>query len=197
MVFGLWKRRKDLTPYTFYKSVMDQARQPVFFAQWGVPDTMSGRFDMLIAHAILVFRRLKQVDEPRAEEAASRSQAFSDVLFKDLDRALRDTGVSDRNVPKRLKTLASAYLGRGQAFGEALDSGDTAALAEAIERNSGGIVFGVDKTDSGGELGASGADTTALAAYLQAADASLAAQDDDTFLSGELAWPSPAGQAAA
>lgn len=196
MVFGLWKRRKDLTPYTFYQSVMDQARQPIFFAQWGVPDTMSGRFDMLIAHAILVFRRLKRVEETRAEEAASRSQAFSDILFKDLDRALRDTGVSDRNVPKRLKTLASAYLGRGQAFGDALDSGDTAALAEAIERNSGGIVFDADRAEASQESDAV-TDTAALAAYLQAADAGLAAQDDETVLSGQLVWPLPAGQAAA
>jgi cytochrome b pre-mRNA-processing protein 3 len=110
-------------------------------------------------------------------------------MFKDLDRALRETGVSDRNVPKRLKTLATAYLGRGQAFGDALDSGDEKALAEAIERNAGGIVFGADKAPSAGESSSYAVNALALARYLQAADATLANQDDDAVLGGELAWP--------
>lgn len=189
MVFGLWKRRKDMTPYAFYQSVTDQSRQPVFFEAWGVPDTIGGRFDMLIAHAILLFRRLKKIEGARAEEAAVRSQAFSDLMFKDLDRALRETGVSDRNVPKRLKTLATAYLGRGQAFGEALDSGDEKALAEAIERNAGGIVFGADKAPSADEPSSYTVNALALARYLQAADKTLADQDDNAVLSGELVWP--------
>lgn len=189
MVFGLWKRRKDMTPFAFYQSVMDQARQPAFFTQFGVPDTISGRFDLLVAHAILLFRRLGRVQPDRTEEAAARSQAFSDVLFKDLDRALRDTGVSDRNVPKRLKTLTSAYLGRGKAFGEALDAGDLDGLAQALERNTGGIIFAADgKADPDGEDMPS-ADFASLAHYLQSADRALAEQSDDDVLSASLAWP--------
>ncbi|MFK7791606.1 MAG: ubiquinol-cytochrome C chaperone family protein [Devosiaceae bacterium] len=187
-----------MTPYAFYQSVTDQSRQPVFFADWGVPDTMSGRFDMLIAHAILVFRRLKRIEGDHAEEARARSQAFSDLLFKDLDRALRDTGVSDRKVPKRLKMLATAYLGRGQAFGEALDAGDQAALADALERNAGGIVFAVDGVETA-DSDEPVADllSAKIAAYLQQADAHLNAQDDDTVLSGTLDWPHvPDAQAA-
>lgn len=197
MVFGLWKRRKDMTPYAFYQSVTDQSRQPVFYESWGVPDTISGRFDMLIAHAILVFRRLKKIEGARAEEAAARSQAFSDLMFKDLDRALRETGVSDRKVPKRLKTLATAYLGRGQAFGEALDAGDQQALAEAIKRNAGGIIFEADKAGTSPDDEAASLNGSALAAYLQAADQALAAQDDDAVLEGLLAWPNNPELAAA
>jgi cytochrome b pre-mRNA-processing protein 3 len=197
MVFGLWKRRKDMTPYAFYQSVMDQSRQPIFFESWGVPDTIGGRFDMLIAHAILVFRRLKKVEGARADEAAARSQAFSDLMFKDLDRALRDTGVSDRNVPKRLKTLATAYLGRGQAFGEALDGDDQGALVAAIERNAGGIVFGADKTAADDTSEPYAINAAAFAKYLQAADQALISQDDDAVLGGTLAWPAHPDQAAA
>lgn len=201
MVFGLWKRRKDMTPYAFYQSVMDQSRQPVFFADWGVRDTMSGRFDMLIAHAILVFRRLKRIEGERGAEAAARSQGFSDLMFKDLDRALRDIGLSDRKVPKRLKMLATAYLGRGQAFGEALDADDLPALASAIERNAGGIVFAGDgiELEEDAEEGTTGADLNAraIAEYLQLADAALTAQPDDSVLSGNLAWPDIESQAAA
>ncbi len=197
MVFGLWKRRKDMTPYAFYQSVMDQSRQPIFFEAWGVPDTIGGRFDTLIAHAILVFRRLKRIEGARAEEAAARSQAFSDLMFKDLDRALRDTGVSDRNVPKRLKTLATAYLGRGQAFGDALDANDQDALVDAVERNAGGIVFGADKASAEDEAEPYAVDALAFAKYLQAADQALIDQDDETVLSGTLAWPAHPDQAAA
>lgn len=197
MVFGLWKRRKDMTPYAFYQSVTDQSRQPIFFESWGVPDTIGGRFDMLIAHAILLFRRLKKIEGARAEEAAVRSQAFSDLMFKDLDRALRETGVSDRNVPKRLKTLATAYLGRGQAFGEALDASDRDALAEAIVRNAGGIVFEADKAGLSDEEETYPVNGQALAKYLQAADEALAGQDDDTVLTGTLAWPAHPERAAA
>ncbi len=206
MVFGFWKRRKDMTPFAFYQSVTEQSRQPMFFTHWGVPDTMSGRFDMLIAHAILVFRRLKRIEGERGAEAAARSQGFSDLLFKDLDRALRDTGVSDRKVPKRLKMLATAYLGRGQAFGEALDSKDLPALAQAIRRNAGGIVFAVDGVEP--ENDASGPDmqdmeamddldADAIALYLQRADNALSQQSDDTVLTGTLAWPEISAQAAA
>lgn len=195
MVFGLWKRRKDMTPYVFYQSVMEQARQPVFYESWGVPDTISGRFDMLMAHAILLFRRLKRIEGPRAEEAAGRSQAFSNLMFKDLDRALRETGVSDRKVPKRLKTLATAYLGRGQAFGEALDAGDEEALIEALQRNAGGIVFAADKSPEPSYEAQ--LDASALASYLREADAALMGQQDDEVLGGALAWPSLAGREAA
>jgi cytochrome b pre-mRNA-processing protein 3 len=187
MVFGLWKRRKDMTPYAFYQSVMDQARQPLFYEAWGVPDTISGRFDMLMAHAILLFRRLKRIEGAHAEEAAARSQAFSDLMFKDLDRALRDTGVSDRKVPKRLKTLATAYLGRGRAFGDALDAGDDAALTEALRRNAGGIVFAADKAAEPSYEAQ--LDAKALAGYLREADAALARQEDEEVLQGTLAWP--------
>ncbi len=191
MVFGLLKRRKDMTPFAIYRSVMDQARQPTFFAEWGVPDTMGGRFDMLIAHAILVFRRLNQIDGERAEEAKARAQAFSDILFKDLDRALRDTGVSDRKVPKRLKRLATAYLGRGQAIGEALDAKDLAALGDAIERNSGGIVFAVDDT-SDEATAPTALNSRMLAAYVAQSDQHLAKQPDGNILEGQFTWPAPA-----
>ena len=186
-----------MTAFAIYRNVADAARQPILFEGYGVPDTITGRFDMLIAHAILALRRLNRIEGARAEEARARAQAFSDVLFKDLDRALRDTGVSDRKVPKRLKLLATAYLGRAKSFGEALDAGDEAALAAALERNSGGVTFLADAAGAVPSAEANAAtDHAALAAHLRAADAALAVQDDEAALSGELVWPAapePAG----
>lgn len=190
MVFGLWKRRKDMTPFTMYQSVMDQARQPAFYAVWGVPDTIEGRFDMLIAHAVLALRRLKAVDAARAEEAADRSQSLTDVLFKDLDRALRETGVGDVSVPKKMNKLASAFFGRGKSYGEALDADDREALADALARN---ITTGpvVGQADEPGDPDQPPLNPAALAAYLMQAEQSLASQSDEDALLGTFAWPMP------
>ena len=185
MVFGLWKRRKDMTPFAMYQSVMDQARQPVFYADWGVPDTIEGRFDMLITHAVLALRRLKIVDPSRAEEAADRSQSLTDVLFKDLDRALRETGVGDVSVPKKMNKLASAFYGRGKSYGEALDARDEAALADALARN-----LATNITDEADEPRAADLMASALANYLMACDEALARQADDDVLRGDFGWVS-------
>lgn len=192
MVFGLWKRRRDMTPFAMYQSVMDQARQAAFYADWGVPDTIEGRFDMLIAHAVLALRRLKAVGLQRAEEAADRSQSLTDVLFKDLDRALRETGVGDVSVPKKMNKLASAFFGRGKSYGDALDAGDVEALATALARNL-TADQGVDKEENEAAHGGQGSvlDADALASYLMQAEAALAAQDDGDILLGGFHWPVP------
>lgn len=186
MVFGLWKRRKDMTPFTMYQSIMDQARQPEFYAAWGVPDTIEGRFDMLITHAVLALRRLKAVDPSRAQEAADRSQSLTDVLFKDLDRALRETGVGDVSVPKKMNKLASAFFGRGKTYGDALDAGDEAALADALARNIGADLDGRDDGP-----GAAGLLAGALATYLIACESALSQKADDDVLVGDFGWPTP------
>lgn len=191
MVFGLWKRRKDLTPYTFYQSTMEQSRHPAFYATMGVPDTIEGRFDMLIAHAILVLRRLKTIKGDRQEEATDRQQSYADLLFKDLDRAMRETGVGDVSVPKKMNKLASAFFGRAKIFGEALDAQDQALMVDALNRNTHGGAFDdlepaakPDKRDTPGTL-----DAQALASYLMEAENALNAQSEENFLSGTLSWP--------
>ena len=194
MVFGLWKRRKDMTPYAFYRSVMDQSRQPVFFAHWGVPDTIEGRFDVLIAHSVLVLKRLKAIKGERAEEAVDRSQEFADVLFKDLDRALRETGVSDVSVPKKMNKLASAFFGRGKVFGEALDAGDRVALVAAVRRNFSEVT--IDRPAEVGETHDRPLNAEALADYLTAVHHALADQGDAEVLAGSFAWPALADEAA-
>lgn len=190
MVFGLWKRRKDMTPFTMYQNVMDQARHPVFFTRMNVPDTIAGRFDMLMVHSILALRRLKAIKGERAEEAADRSQNLADVLFKDLDRALRETGVGDPSMPKKMNKLAAAFFGRGKAFGEALDGSNHAALVEAVNRNITDAAFGQEKSSSALETNAAQAiDAEALASYILHADQALTAQAHEDVLLGTFAWP--------
>lgn len=187
MVFGLWKRRKDLTPYTMYQSVMEQARQPAFFTHMGVPDTIEGRFDMLMVHAILALRRLKAIKGERAEEATDRTQDLADVLFKDLDRALRETGVGDPSMPKKMNKLAEAFFGRAKAFGTALDEKDHTALCDAVRRNTTGALGRDEKTSEG--IQPATFDEQSLAFYMIEADNGLAAQSDEDVLLGSFSWP--------
>lgn len=190
MVFGLWKRRKDETPFTMYKSVMDQARQPAFFTAMAVPDSIEGRFDMLMVHSILALRRLKAIKGGQAEEAADRSQNLADVLFKDLDRALRETGVGDPSMPKKMNKLAAAFFGRGKAFGEALDSADQASVVEVVNRNITDGAFGkAGRTSESEKIDAQALDAQALATYMIDADKRLSAQTNEEVLLGTFAWP--------
>lgn len=85
---------------------------------------------MIVLHAVLVFRRLRA--EPAAAAAA---QALFDRMFVDFDESLREMGVSDLRVGKQVKAMAKALYGRIVAYGDALDRGDRAALAEALRRN--------------------------------------------------------------
>lgn len=189
MVFGLWKRRKDLTPFTMYQSVMDQARQPVLFTHIGVPDSIEGRFDMLMVHSILALRRLKAIKGERSEEALDRSQNLADVLFKDLDRALRETGVGDPSMPKKMNKLAAAFFGRAKAFGTALDTKDQIALLDAVNRNTTGGALGKEANNSDADAHTIAIDAQKLSRYMMDADGALAAQADEDVLVGNFAWP--------
>lgn len=106
-------------------------RRPVFYLRFGVPDTFEGRFDLLLLHIAVILHRLRA----QGNAAAPVAQHLVDVLFRRFDIALREMGVSDIGVPKRMKTLAEAYNGRTTAYLEALATNDETALAAAIRRN--------------------------------------------------------------
>jgi cytochrome b pre-mRNA-processing protein 3 len=95
-----------------------RAREPVFFLELGVPDTIDGRFDLLALHAWLVLERL----------AAERdlSQTLTDIIFVQFDESLRQLGVGDIGIGHRVKKMADAFYGRLKAYG-----GDEARAGEA------------------------------------------------------------------
>jgi cytochrome b pre-mRNA-processing protein 3 len=115
-----------------YAGIVALARRPWLYSRAGVPDTVSGRFDMIVLHLALVMERL------RAGGPAARafSQQLLETMFADMDRNLREMGVGDLSVAKRMRTMASAYYGRAIAYGEALASADpSAAVAQVLARN--------------------------------------------------------------
>jgi cytochrome b pre-mRNA-processing protein 3 len=152
--------------------IVTQAREPLFYRDLGVPDTVNGRFDVLILHLWMVLRRLKSV-----EDGAELSQALFDHFCDDMDANLREMGVGDLTVPKRMRAFGEAFYGRAAAYDQALTAG-AGSLAQALSKN---IL-------SGGDL----EKARQLAFYTEAAIASLAGLDDATLRSGSWRFPSPA-----
>ncbi len=136
MVFeGFFGRRKRAEAIRgLYGSLVAQARRPWFYTEGGVPDTLDGRFDVLVAHAFLLMRRLGRTDGAEAREAKALSQAVFDAMFSDLDGNLREMGVSDNSIGKTVKQMAKAFYGRVNAYDATIGSG-VPALAGALARN--------------------------------------------------------------
>lgn len=155
-----------------HDALIAQIRQPVFYTDFGVPDTFEGRFDLLVLHAGLVLRRLRDL----GPEGRDIAQTLVDLMFARFDVAMRELGVSDIGVPKRMKRMAEAFKGRTAAYDQALARDDLPALAAALARN----VFG--DTRNG----------TRLALYAQTGAAALAAATLDQLGDGRPALPDPA-----
>lgn len=132
MILSLFRKRPDREPVlALYRAIVAQSRRAVFYAEWGVPDTVTGRFDMICLHMALVLRRL------RAEGPgyAAFSQALHDLFFKDMDRSLREMGAGDLAVPKKIQRMGALFYGLLQGVSDALDRADTVALVAVLGRN--------------------------------------------------------------
>jgi cytochrome b pre-mRNA-processing protein 3 len=115
-----------------YGAIVAQARHPAFYRAYGVPDSVEGRFDMIVLHLWLVLRRLRQEAETR-----SLGQAVFDLFCRDMDANLREMGVGDLAVPKQMRNIGEAFYGRAGSYDRAIAQ-DARALAEALGKN----VFG-------------------------------------------------------
>jgi cytochrome b pre-mRNA-processing protein 3 len=155
-----------------YGQIVAAARQEAFYSAWNVPDTPLGRFEMLSLHMFLFQHRL------RGEGTASREvgQTLIDEFFRDVEHSLRELGIGDMGVPKRMKKLARMFYGRTAAYAEALERGDGAALSAALARNV--------RPDSG-----DWPEATALAVYVADADKALARQSSEAICAGTVAFP--------
>jgi cytochrome b pre-mRNA-processing protein 3 len=170
MKIGLFRLfRRDPTIDTLYGAIVAQARQPVFYRDWGVPDAVTGRFEMLILHLALTLDRLA---EAGAKDVGDR---LFDRFCRDMDDHLREMGVGDLAVPKQMRKLGEAFFGRRAAYRKALGEADGPGLIVTLVRN----VYDGDHT-RGAE---------ALADYVRRAVRELAAQQTAEIARGRLAWP--------
>jgi cytochrome b pre-mRNA-processing protein 3 len=180
-------RRKPLERpgFTLYTAAVAGARNPWFFGALGVPDSLDGRFDLVALHVALLIRRLRREPDPRG---AALAQAVFDAMFADMDLNLREMGVGDLSVAKRVRRMWEALHGRALAYEAALDAGDVAALAAALRRN-------VWRRAEPGDAGP-GAEALRLADHTVRVDEALAGQGLAELLQGEVCLPVP-GEAAA
>ena len=153
------RREKQEMVDALYAKAVAQARQPVFYADREVPDTVDGRFDMLVLHVFLLLHRLGG----EGREMKAVTQELFDLMFADMDRSLREMGVSDMSVGKRVKEMARAFYGRVDAYEPVL--GDAEKLKVALARN---LYRGQEVSD---------ASLAAMAHYIQTQVAALAALD--------------------
>lgn len=173
MLSFLFKKNKtNTTPQQLYGSVMAQSREPAFYANMGVPDSVMGRFDMLALHTYLLARRLKKQEDAIAEEL---SQEIFDLFALDIERALRQLGIGDTTVPKRKKRMLHSFYGQIEDFDSPLDQADQAQLVGKVETR---YLSEVENPDG-----------SALAGYLINADKHLVAFDYKEMLSGIISWP--------
>jgi cytochrome b pre-mRNA-processing protein 3 len=169
-----WRRPQAPTIGAVYGMIVAQARAPAFYRALGVPDTIQGRFDLLVLHLVLTMHRMGGAADP----GRARSQELFDRFCRDLDDNLREMGIGDLAVPKEMRRLGEAFYGRQSAYLAALAAGDDGALENALARNIFGTSVVTDRTRR-------------MAAYVHAAVRELEAQGEAALLRGEIAFPDP------
>jgi cytochrome b pre-mRNA-processing protein 3 len=174
---GTTKRTRRRLVEELYYRIVAQARQPVFYRDYLVPDTINGRFDMIILLTALIVRRLRA--ESQSEDARALADGLFEVLFADMDRSLRELGVGDIRVGKKVKAMAKAYYGRSKAYDDALDGKQP--LEAALARN----LYG----EPGAEDGAP--EVSALAAYVRQTMRSLESHTLEALMVGDPGIPAP------
>lgn len=151
-----------------YQAIVAQARQPAFYESFGIEDSVDGRFDLLLLHVILVMQRL--------DPATGARQKLFDLLFADMDRSLREMGVGDMSIGKKIKPMIAAFYGRAKSYEEALQQ-TPEGLIEVLRRN----LYR--------KSAAKDAQIAHMAHYVQAAHSLLATQAGAAIAAGQVRFP--------
>lgn len=165
---------ENRTISALYGMIVTQARLPVFYAGYGVPDTVEGRFDLIVLHLVLLLRRLGRRDGP----TRSLGQRLFDTFCRDLDSNLREMGIGDLAVPRHMRRFGEAFYGRQAAYSAAFDAADERDFEKALARN----IFQTEDIDDR---------VVRLARYARAALRGFDAQEEGAFARGEVAFPNP------
>jgi cytochrome b pre-mRNA-processing protein 3 len=169
MILNRLLGRKTRDIEAVYSAIVTAARQRHFYAEWGVPDTVDGRFDMIVLHLFLVLERLRM--EKVHEEV---SQDLTDYFFQDMDRSLREMGVGDLSVGKKVRKMAEACYGRMMAYSNAIAS-DDGELEQVVARN----VYAGSLHDE---------NVAKLTAWIRKAHALLREQSAERIVTGVVQW---------
>ena len=167
------QRKQKRIARALYGSSVAAARREVFYRELRVPDTIGGRFELLVVHLFLVLDGLK-ADGPGGQELARQ---VTEEMFEALDDAMREMGIGDLTVPKKMHKAAGAFYGRLEAYAAAVAKDDPKPLEEALQRN----VF------AGEPAGES--ELRALAAYVRHAREALRAPGTLDAATGSIIFP--------
>jgi cytochrome b pre-mRNA-processing protein 3 len=182
MILNLFRRTpRDGSIAVLYGAIVAQARHPAFYHHLGVPDTANGRLEMIVMHSVLVLSRL----DAEGDALRPLGQALFDHFCSDMDANLREMGVGDMAVPRKMKAIAEAFYGRKRAYEAALAAPGLDELVAALARN----VHTETAPDNAG--------AQQLASYMREAARTLAAIDGAALQRGELSFPDPLAFAAA
>ena len=168
------RSRRGAAAHGLYRAVVEQARGLAFYRDFGVPDTLDGRFEMIVLHIVLVLARLRR----EGEDGAALGQALFDTMVADMDQSLREMGVGDLSVSRRVKAMGQAFYGHAKAYDTAIAADDN-ALAGALRRNLFGTVEPGDD------------DIAAIAGYVRGAIAELDGQSGAALLGGVVGFGTP------
>jgi cytochrome b pre-mRNA-processing protein 3 len=176
MIFAQWRARRSSQALIeqILGEIVAAARRPALYEALGAPDRIDGRFEILTLHAGLVLRRLKAL----SGLADAIAQDLVNSVFTHFDDTLREMGLSDIAVSKRLKAMGSAFYGRNAAYAAALNTGSSAELAAALARN----VYGASDPNAA-------ANAAMLADYVVSLDAALGAIPTEVFATGQFGFP--------
>ncbi len=167
-----------------YGMIVAQARSAAFYTSYGVPDTVQGRFDLIVLHLVLLLSRLEADGDAdanghnRAGADRGLGQKLFDAFCQDLDDNLREMGVGDLAVPKQMRRFGEAFYGRQAAYRAAFAAAGTQELEKALARNIFEVV-GVDER------------AARLARYARAAASQLSDEEDDALMAGTVTFPNP------
>ncbi len=179
MIFGFFRQKKHnrMIVDRHYGVLTALGRDPVFYTDLDVPDTVMGRFEMLSIVMILFFRRTRGAGTSGQELA----QEIVDAFFQDIDHSIRELGIGDQGVPKRMKKLAGMFYGRVESYASALDESDVERLAAALRRN----IYP--------EQAETAPDMAGLARWMLDADKALAMRPEEELSTGTMRMPGPGG----
>jgi cytochrome b pre-mRNA-processing protein 3 len=169
MIFRFFNKNSNAAMLaSLHERLVTASRKPVLYTDLRVPDTLEGRFEALALHYILLIRHLQRKPAPGPDIA----QDMSDQFFKQIESSLREMGVGDVVIPKRMNKIAEAFMGRVKAYTEVLDREDLSDLSEVLERNMTGQSFVMED----------GAPASALAEYVMALNRTFQNNTLDTLL---------------
>ena len=167
-------RQARIAGEALYASLVDQARQPPLYRDFGVADRIDSRFELYVLHLALLLNRLKG----EGEAASETGQAVFDTFVGALDDSLRELGVGDLSVAKKMRKLGEAVYGRVVGYQNAVGDNDSVSLAGLIAR----AVYGEE---------APTAQADGLARYALSTSEALRGQRLEDILRGRVAWPAP------